>query len=163
MVSDVAPCFAAGIPHEVEVKLLRVVVALIIFCVAVSGGALYVVVYHSTFRDQLKCNGHWRNDPFAPEVVYVRLTHYRSWVRLWSSSNGNVTAQASRIPISVYISETRKTEGGVFAHYSFYDLPNEEGSLGPYRGGYRAATREIVIEFGSGLVFAGACEVDARS
>jgi hypothetical protein len=143
-------------------KVVRALVTLIVASVAVGGVALYVVLNHSTVERQLICKGKWKGDPPKEETAYVRLTEYRPWVLLWSSSHGNLTAQTHAHPYSAYISDIRKINHGTLAIYSFRDFPRSDDHPGPIRGGYRAASQEILIEFAPALVFVGSCEPDAR-
>lgn len=71
-------------------KFLKAVLKLVIFLAVLGGAGLYVVVNHSEARQELVCNGHWKDAPHENETAYVELNEYRPWVRLWSNAHGNM-------------------------------------------------------------------------
>ncbi len=128
----------------------------------VAGVALYVIVNHSEARQELVCRGHWKHAPQQSETAYVRLNEYRRWLIPWASTHGNALVQADKLAFTVYFSEVRRVFDGRMAMYSFHDFNFAADALGRFRGGYRAATNEITVEFTESAVFIGTCVQDRR-
>lgn len=57
-----------------------------------------------------------------------------------------------------YISDVRRVFDGRLAMYSFHDYDFGNDQLGRFRGGYRAANKEITIEFHATSIFIGTCK-----
>lgn len=144
-------------------KFLKALLKLVIVLAAVAGAGFYVVVNHSEVRQELVCNGHWKDEPQANETAYVELNEYRPWVRLWSNARGNMKAQTDKRAMTECFSGVTRVFDGRLAMYSFHDYDfSNDNNLGRFRGGYRAANKEIIIEFHPTSVFIGTCERDIR-
>ena len=126
--------------------LKRLLTALVGLAVIAAVG-LYIVGNYSELRQELVCAGHWKDAPTENETTYVQLNEYRWWVRLWSNTHGNATVQTDKHGLSTYLSDVRRVHDGRLAMYSFHDRDFSKDQLGKFRGGYRAANKEIVIEF----------------
>lgn len=143
--------------------MLKAVLKLMVFLSVVAGAGLYVVMNYSEARQELMCEGHWKHRPEEKETAYVELNEYRPWVRLWSNNQGNMKVQTDKHAIMKYFSDMTRLSDGRLAFYIFhddYDIRNDK--RGRFRGGYRAANKEITIEFLPELVFIGTCEPDIR-
>jgi len=101
---------------------------------------LYIIANHSAAQRELTCSGHWRDQSENKETAYVQLNEYRWWVRLWSDRQGNAVLQTDKRALSDYIPDVRRIHDGKLALYMFH-----EGQK--FKGGYRAANKEITIEF----------------
>jgi len=135
-------------------NLLKVVLGLVI----ISAVGLYVMVNHSEIRQELVCSGHWKDAPTEPETAYLQLNEYRWWVRLWSNKQGNAKVQTDKRAMSEYFSDVTRVHDGRLAIYAFFDYDFRANQLGKFRGGYRAANKEITIEFLPTAIFIGTCD-----
>lgn len=129
-----------------------------VLIVAIVG--LYVLVNHSAVQRDLTCSGHWRDEPEKKETAYVQLNEYRWWVKLWAASNsaGDAKVQTDKRALSEYISHVTRIHDGRLALYMFNDYDYTRREVGKFRGGYRAANKEITVEFMPTAVFIGICD-----
>jgi hypothetical protein len=78
-------------------------------------------------------------------------------IKLWSNTHGNAKMQTDKRAMSEYFSDVRRLFDGRLALYSFHDYDFSKNQLGKFRGGYRAANKEITIEFMPTAIFIGTC------
>ena len=135
-------------------SLLRGLLGLVV----VTAIGLYLIVTQSAVRQELICKGHWKDAPDEAETAYVQLNEYRWWVRLWSNNRGNANVQTDKRAVSEYFSDVSRVHEGRLAMYSFHDYDFQTKQIGKFRGGYRAANKEITIEFLPTAVFIGTCD-----
>jgi hypothetical protein len=131
-------------------RVLAWILKIIAGAVLLVGVCFYVLVNHSTSTQELTCNGYWKElgqNKEVAEVAHVQLIKYRWW--LWPESYGYVKAQTEKFALDLYIPFVNKIHEGSLALYEFRE------SDGGFKGGYRAANREITLKFSDNLVFVG--------
>jgi hypothetical protein len=136
---------------------------------ALTGAGNYVLAHHSTDVQELVCRGHWKEAPSEAETAYLRLDEYPWWPKLfsqvWDGSPGpaeSATVQTDKKAITEYFPDARRVFDGRLAMYSFHDFDFNTRKIGRFRGGYRAANKEVAIEFAGYGPFIGTCETDVR-
>ena len=107
---------------------------------------MYIIVNHSAVETKFKCSGSIVNQHYSESTnIYIKLLHYRPWVKLWADSDGS---------ISVEVPET-------WAH--FYSNIREDGSRyqimnsrGGVEGSFSASSNTLALISPYGF-FNGTC------
>ncbi|MDN2579187.1 hypothetical protein [Aquibium sp. ELW1220] len=135
---------------------MRIVRKLLLGFIALFGLAtvsFYILANHSLVRTSLTCEGAWKSTSEGFEVaetMFLVIYIYRPWI-LWVEEDGYARAETKDKPFSTFVSRVTQIGDEPLVNYLFSDT---DGSM---RGGYRRASKEVVLQLVDGFNFVGVC------